>query len=119
MISLFDKELLEMEREVRDLKTYCRHGLGNTRFYTKEMTIEATMANIYSITAETILGEPTPAFITIYFAVSPYVRYATGTTATETKRILQFLPVNGSTTLFIKAISTSDLSLSEEHQPYV
>lgn len=33
MISLFDQELLDMEREVRDLKTIHQRGLGTTRFY--------------------------------------------------------------------------------------
>ena len=40
MTSLFDKELIEMEREARDLKTIHQRGLGTTRFYTYEQTIQ-------------------------------------------------------------------------------
>lgn len=39
MISLFDKELLAMEHEVRDLKTIHQRGLGTTRFYVYDRTI--------------------------------------------------------------------------------
>ena len=47
MISLFDQELLAMEREVRDLKTIHQRGLGTTRFYTYERNIEITGDSIY------------------------------------------------------------------------
>lgn len=40
MQALFDKELTEMEREVRDLKTMHQRGLGTTRFYAYERQIE-------------------------------------------------------------------------------
>lgn len=39
MRSLFDKELTEMEREVRDLKAIHQRGLGTTRFYVYDRTI--------------------------------------------------------------------------------
>lgn len=40
MQALFDKELIRMEQEVRDLKTMHQRGLGTTRFYTYERQIE-------------------------------------------------------------------------------
>lgn len=39
MISLFDRELMRMEQEVRDLKTIHQRGLGTTRFYVYERQI--------------------------------------------------------------------------------
>ena len=41
MTSLFDKELSQMEKEVRDLKTIHERGIGTTRFYVydREITI--------------------------------------------------------------------------------
>lgn len=119
MISLFEKELIAMERELRDLKTYCRHGLGNTRFYSKEMTIDCIGERIYTFTATTKTGEPSPAFTTIYFSIpTPDTIYFTANEATETSRTLRFLP-SGNTRIIVRAISTSDLTLTEEDEPYV
>lgn len=52
MISLFDKELIAMEREVRDLKTIHQRGLGTTRFYVYNVKIDIpTEYAIWTVTA--------------------------------------------------------------------
>lgn len=45
MTSLFDRELTQMEREVRDLKTIHQRGLGTTRFYsaTAQKSVSTSM----------------------------------------------------------------------------
>lgn len=63
MTSLFDKELTEMEREVRDLKTIHRRGLGMTRFYSAD--IEKDHDIFTDITVQIADGEPTPAIVTV------------------------------------------------------
>lgn len=113
MNSLFERELLAMEREILDLKTHCRKGLGLTRFYSKTIEIEASAGVIYNFTATTVNGEPSPAFITIFFTTNPYVRYATGTTATAYSRTFSFLTITQSTRLTVKAVSTSKLNLEQ------
>ena len=111
MISLFEQELLLMKQELRDLKTYCRKGLGTTRFYSKEITITATAGTYYDFTATTAPGEPSPAFTTIFFTTNPYVRYATGTTATADSRTFSFVAVSQPTQLTVRAVSTSNVNL--------
>lgn len=119
MISLFEKELIAVERELRDLKTQCRHGLGNTRFYAKEMTVSCTADYRYTFTATTMAGEPSPAFIGIFYSEpSPSVPFFTGNSADENSREFRFIPLSN-TTIRVKAISTSGLTLTEEHEPYV
>ena len=59
MQALFDKELTEMEREVRDLKTIHQRGLGTVRFYEAE-TGTVTISNSSArFTANLVAGEPT------------------------------------------------------------
>lgn len=68
MRSLFDKELTEMEREVRDLKTIHQRGLGTTRFYSATATknVPSSMGYAgFSINAEAGAWTPiavVPAF---------------------------------------------------------
>lgn len=64
MISLFDKELEEMEREVRDLKTIHARGLGAVRFYEAEATKTVAYSQGYATFTITIAqDELTPAII--------------------------------------------------------
>lgn len=64
MRSLFDKELEEMEREVRDLKTIHARGLGTVRFYEAEATKNVTYSQGYATFIITIApDELTPAII--------------------------------------------------------
>lgn len=64
MRSLFDKELEEMEREVRDLKTIHARGLGTVRFYEAEATKTVTTSQGYATFTITIApDELTPAII--------------------------------------------------------
>ena len=57
MQALFDKELTEMEREVRDLKTIHQRGLGTVRFYEAETS--ATLNGSRRFRATLVAGEPT------------------------------------------------------------
>ena len=57
MQALFDKELTEMEREVRDLKTIHQRGLGTARFYEAETS--ATINGSKRFRATLVAGEPT------------------------------------------------------------
>lgn len=57
MQALFDKELTEMEREVRDLKTIHQRGLGTVRFYEAETF--ATLNGSRRFRATLVAGEPT------------------------------------------------------------
>ena len=64
MRSLFDKEIEEMEREVRDLKTIHARGLGTVRFYEAEATKNVTYSQGYATFTITITpDELTPAII--------------------------------------------------------
>lgn len=56
MQALFDKELIRMEREVRDLKTIHQRGLGTVRFYEAETS--ATINGSKRFTANLVAGEP-------------------------------------------------------------
>lgn len=58
MISLFDKELMRMEQEVRDLKTIHQRGLGTVKFFETETT--ATLSSIGSsrFQGNIMAGEP-------------------------------------------------------------
>lgn len=110
MISLFEKELMHMEREVRDLKTFCYRGTGATRFYAKELSIQADSGTTYGVRATTIEGEPSPAFIMIFIKLTPNGEIITGSTAAEDWRELRFASLTAGT-FTVKAISTSNLTL--------
>lgn len=66
MTSLFDRELTQMEREVRDLKTIHQRGLGATRFYRKSYTINGASSGFHTIEVHLADGELTPAIITAH-----------------------------------------------------
>lgn len=120
MTSLFEQELMAMRQELRDLKTYCARGLGMTRFYSQEITVNIMAQYVYNFTASTLAGEPSPAFTMIFFSVpSPLPSfYVTGSSATSDSRTLSFLSLQD-TTIIVRAISTSNLNLTETHTPYV
>lgn len=64
MISIFERELEEIEREVRDLKTIHQRGLGTVQFY--EATSTKTILNSQgyaSFSVDIASGEPTPSLI--------------------------------------------------------
>lgn len=70
MISLFDKELMRMEQEVRDLKTAHNIPLGSLSFYQKSGTLTWTgdpiMVELYArVTLKS--GESTEPFLEILF----------------------------------------------------
>ena len=61
MISLFERELIAMEREVRDLKTIHQRGLGTTRFYSATSTKNvASSMGFVSFTITPEADSPTP-----------------------------------------------------------
>ena len=72
MQALFDKELTEMEREVRDLKTIHQRGLGTVRFYEAETgTVTLNQASA-RFTANLVAGEPTtPLAISLIYGEPP------------------------------------------------
>lgn len=71
MQALFDKELTEMEREVRDLKTIHQRGLGTVRFYEAE-TGTVTVNGSKRFTANLVAGEPTtPLAISLVYGEPP------------------------------------------------
>ena len=112
MQALFDKELIRMEQEVRDLKTFCKRAVGATRFYAKELTIQNTPGAFYKVRATTMAGEPSPALIMIYIKITPDGDLVTGTTAAAGWRELDFASMTtGAFT--VKAISTSNLTLEQ------
>lgn len=59
MISLFDKELMQLEREVRDLKTIHKRGLGTVQFFTKTATYSLAAGQSVACTIILEDGEPT------------------------------------------------------------
>lgn len=66
MTSLFDKQLTQMEREVRDLKTIHRRGLGETRFYRDSITISNAAQGTHTVQIHLAAGELTPAIISAH-----------------------------------------------------
>lgn len=64
MRSLFEKELEQMEQEVRDLKTIHQRGLGTVEFYEATETKTVSYPQGYAtFSIDIASGEPTPAII--------------------------------------------------------
>jgi len=63
----FERLFKEIEREITDLRTISRRGLGSIQFYSASQSV--TKAASTSITIKTTIkiasGEPLPAFLTI------------------------------------------------------
>ncbi len=59
MISLFDKELMRMEQEVRDLKTIHQRGLGTVKFFEAETA--ATLSTTASVRFQGTIATGEPA----------------------------------------------------------
>ena len=71
MQALFDKELTEMEREVRDLKTIHQRGLGTVRFYEAE-TDTIALNGSARFNANLVAGEPlNPLAISVVYGTAP------------------------------------------------
>lgn len=66
MTSLFDRELTQMEREVRDLKTVYQRGLGAIRFYRATYTKSNASSGFHNFKVNIADGEPTPAIFTAH-----------------------------------------------------
>ena len=84
MISLFERELLAMEREVRDLKSSYQRGLGTTRFYSA--TAQKSIASPMGFTSFNVLledGEPTPAAFVPAVSVPTPIGYSLSTFSLE------------------------------------
>lgn len=106
MISLFDKELIAMEREVRDLKTIHQRGLGTTRFYVydRAITIPGDYYEWYFIgTVEDPSTIPMVAIPLVGGAsINPSIGY------TDNKVMVASLAGQG--TVYIRFISTTPLT---------
>jgi hypothetical protein len=63
MTSPFDRELMAMERETRDLKTVHQRGLGATRFYRKTYIKSNAAQGFHTFHIRIYDGEPMPAII--------------------------------------------------------
>ena len=74
MISLLDKTLTKLEREIRDLKTAHQLGAGSTKFYRK--SVEVTFPGNFNIKTKIMDGEPTPYALVLLY---PGGQYAFGT----------------------------------------
>lgn len=104
--SLFDKELTEMEREVRDLKTIHQRGLGTVRFYEAETT--ATISGSTRFTANLVTGEPTePLAIGLTYGQPPLENFSL--TAQNVGLIHYVWPMS-TQTVKVKFISSSAIS---------
>lgn len=58
MISLFDRELMRMEQEVRDLKTIHQRGLGTVKFFDAEISTTLTSTASVLFQGTIASGEP-------------------------------------------------------------
>lgn len=68
MQALFDKELTEMEREVRDLKTSHAIPIGSLNFYQKSGTVSMVTPGRYGfyLRATVKAGEPANPYIQVF-----------------------------------------------------
>lgn len=107
MTSLFDKELTEMEREVRELKTIHRRGLGTTRFY--EAGIEKNHDIFTDITVQIADGEPTPAIVTIAANIPTPINFPMVVFTPQDNGYLFDILGGASGTAKVKAMSTSQI----------
>lgn len=63
----FERLFKEIERELTDLRTISRRGLGSVQFYTATQSVSAAPDTNFQIKVTTKIqsGEPLPAFLTI------------------------------------------------------
>lgn len=107
MTSLFDKELTEMEREVLELKTIHRRGLGTTRFYSAD--IEKNHDIFTDITVQIADGEPTPAIVTIAANIPTPINFPMIVFTPQNNGYLFDILGGASGTAKVKAMSTSQI----------
>lgn len=64
----FERLFKEIERELVDLKTTAKRGLGSIRFYQKSENVskQSTTSIRITTTIRIASGEPLPAFLTIF-----------------------------------------------------
>lgn len=70
MISLLDKTLEKLERDVRDLKTSHQLGAGSTKFYRK--SVDVTFPGSFNIKTKIMDGEPTPYALVLLYPSGQY-----------------------------------------------
>lgn len=58
MRSLFEKNLLRMKRELTDLKTAHKRGLGTVEYFRYRVTVTTTGASFFTIRGTIAPGEP-------------------------------------------------------------
>lgn len=106
MQALFDKELTEMEREVRDLKTIHQRGLGTVRFYEAETT--ATINGTTRFNANLVAGEPlNPLAISVVYGTAPLEDFNLNTQSIGLRR---YVTTYASKSVKVKFISSSAIS---------
>ena len=114
MIALFEKELMRMEKEVRDLKTAHQRGLGTTRFYEYEKQINVSQGTSYSFTATVADGEPErPAVMVLMNVNEPILgaglRYLSIGTTNIRFSIFSGLQISSNTRMTVRLISSSKI----------
>lgn len=107
MISLFDRELMRMEQEVRDLKTIHQRGLGTVKFF--EAEVSASISSYTQFTANLEAGEPAnPLAISLINAPEPIDDLRIGL---DTVGLIRWAGTNNPpTNVKVKFISSSQIS---------
>lgn len=106
MISLFEKELMRMEQEVRDLKTIHQRGLGTVRFY--EASVSTTVNGSKTFTANLATGEPSnPLAIGLTYGQAPLENFILPSSSAGLERTVTTI---NSQNVAVKFISSSAIS---------
>lgn len=105
--SLFDKELTEMEREVRDLKTIHQRGLGTVRFYEAE-TGTIALNGSARFDANLVSGEPlNPLAISLLYGTAPLENFNLNASSVGLRR---YVTTYTAKNIKVKFISSSAIS---------
>ena len=114
MISLFDKELMQLEREVRDLKTSHEIPLGALNFYAQSATVAITWVGLY-IRATIKEGELAYPYIQFYIDEENNHMITLHThllsVENEGKIVQSYISLLTTATLNVRTICTSDFDM--------
>lgn len=112
MMDRFERLFKEIERELVDLKTTAKRGLGSIRFYQKTQSVQKSQATSITINATITIasGEPLPAFLTVFtplgFMNITTVSGTTTYTTHQSKTTTGAIDYNGS----VIATSSADIA---------
>ena len=117
MISLFDKELLEMEREVRNLKTAHDIPVGSLTFHEKSASVTTPSGLIKPVYIRVTnnAGEMAYSYQQVYVVraggTENYDWEAEADYAQDGMVMQYYYPLKGGTTYTVKVINTADFDL--------